>query len=69
MAQQRRIDPRGIMRKIVSVRDGTDAQLVAFDCGHAGQMAWQFTFKVGAECRCFRCGEEARAAQALETSN
>lgn len=59
----RRIDPRGIMRKIASVRYTQDGNLVAFDCGHMSKMAGHFTFKVGADCRCFTCGEEARAQQ------
>lgn len=59
----KRIDPRGILRKITAVRQSPDVQLVSFDCGHVGHMAHQFVFKVGAECRCFSCGAEARAQQ------
>lgn len=59
----RKIDPRGIMRKITGVDQREDAQYVSFDCGHVTPMAHQFSFRVGSECRCFHCGEVARASQ------
>lgn len=54
-------DPRGPMRIIKSVQDAPECKLVTFDCGHVGQMASHFSFKVGSMCRCFACRCEALA--------
>lgn len=64
----RKIDPRGLMRTIASVEWTTEGNNVTFDCGHVGRMAGHFAFKVGNECRCFTCGEEARAAQIIDAN-
>lgn len=67
-AHPRRIDPRGIMRRITAVEWSAEGNSVTFDCGHVGRMAAHFSFRVGSECRCFACGEEARAA-AMQTDD
>jgi hypothetical protein len=55
-----RIDPRGPSRKIVAVdRNVVDnvvgPTLITKDCGHTGEYANHFTYKVGASLHCFAC--------------
>ena len=59
------VDPRGIMRTIVAVDRGTGPTLITMSCGHVGEFANHFTYKIGTEIRCFRCGQQARGEEPL----
>lgn len=55
-----RIDPRGPSRKITAVDENRVGNtfgptLVTKDCGHTGEYANHFTYKVGASLHCFDC--------------
>lgn len=50
-------DPRGPLRKIVSVKESAGLTLIMKDCGHVGEHANHFTYKVGASIHCFACRE------------
>jgi hypothetical protein len=57
------IDPRGVYRKVIASAWAPDGIAIAFECGHGTIYAPHFQPpKAGEERRCFRCGEEARAA-------
>lgn len=56
-------DPRGPVRKIVSVDWRTDVCLVSLDCGHIRPMNQIFHYKVGNDCRCFQCGPHGKAQE------
>lgn len=57
------IDPRGIVRTITKVEEDPHGAptLVTRDCGHVGEMASHFHYKVGSQQHCYQCGVEARA--------
>ena len=65
-----KIDPRGILRKIVAVDDTSqsDATLITFDCGHTSSMANHFHYKIGSNTHCYQCGKEARCAALVASS-
>jgi len=51
-------DPRGPLRRVVSVERKTDGDYVTCDCGHTGRKVHAF-WEHGTETRCFQCREVA----------
>lgn len=54
------VDPRGPIRKIVSVDAQPEATYLTLDCGHINPHNQIYMYWVGHECRCFACGKESR---------
>lgn len=48
-------DPRGPVRRIVAIKEGDGPTLITADCGHTGEYANHFTYKIGASIHCFDC--------------
>jgi hypothetical protein len=48
-------DPRGPLRTVVKVEPTPKITRITFDCGHVGQFAQHFTYRVGSQMRCIRC--------------
>lgn len=48
-------DPRGPMRKIVSVAKSAGPTLIMFDCGHITEHASHFHYEPGEQMRCVKC--------------
>lgn len=51
----RSVDPRGPMRRIVAINERSDGTAITCDCGHTYNRAQHFTYKIGADIRCFSC--------------
>jgi len=53
-------DPRGPIRKIVSVHESPTGGLteVSLSCGHVAKLNQIYHYTVGNDCRCFQCGQE-----------
>lgn len=62
------IDPRGILRTVAKVEEPNGQAFVTFCCGHRGQFAPHFHYRIGDEMRCFRCGQVARGEAVLPNS-
>ena len=59
------IDPRGPMRTVVSVEGEASVTLVTLSCGHVGNFATHFHYKVGSATHCIECrrDDETRTTQ------
>ena len=49
-------DPRGPQRKIVEIKDKWKG-VILLSCGHVANLNPIYTYKVGADCRCFACAK------------
>ncbi len=49
------VDPRGPLRIVTDVKTSAGPTLVKFSCGHVAELNNTFSYRVGAEGRCFKC--------------
>jgi hypothetical protein len=59
-------DLRGPIRKITEVDASPSGTTLTYDCGHKGQANQIYHYKVGADSRCFICGQIARQQELTE---
>jgi hypothetical protein len=50
-------DPRGPFRHIIDIQESSGPTIITKCCGHESGHAQHFTYKIGEEIRCYRCGE------------
>lgn len=56
------IDPRGPLRKILSISEFNDRTECTLSCLHVARLNQAFTYKIDASCHCYTCGEIQRNA-------
>jgi hypothetical protein len=49
------IDPRGILRNVVTITETPSATLILMECGHTGSFAQHFHYDAKDQRRCVQC--------------